>query len=234
MSLNTFFQRQPSAQYFSNAPVSIYCAKFSIEKYNDLFFADLDIHFPDNIRKAVAKRKSEYLAGRYLAKLALADKGINNFKLLSDDNRCPLWPNGITGSISHTQNIAFCVLANNANSKGLGVDVEYWIKKQSESLIQDSIIDDSEKHLIENSALPFNQGFTLVFSAKESLFKALYPQIGRYFGFSSAKLTRIDLNKATIHFELAENLSPNVPKKTTYALSFALYETHVLTLLVLE
>ncbi len=44
-------------------------------------------------------------------------------------------------------------------------------------------MNEEEAELCRRSAYNFNEALTLVFSAKESLFKALYPSVNRYFDF---------------------------------------------------
>jgi enterobactin synthetase component D len=49
---------------------------------------------------------------------------------------------------------------------------------------------------------------TLVFSAKESLFKALYPRVGRYFDFLDARW--LTMTEQTLTFELKSALTPEL------------------------
>ncbi|WP_081498142.1 4'-phosphopantetheinyl transferase superfamily protein [Candidatus Regiella insecticola] len=59
---------------------------------------------------------------------------------------------------------------------------------------------------------PYNQLFTAVFSAKESLFKALYPQAGFYFGFDYAALRHLEPDNHIMVFELIKPISKAFPK----------------------
>jgi enterobactin synthetase component D len=49
--------------------------------------------------------------------------------------------------------------------------------------------------------LPFALALTLAFSAKESLFKALFPKVNTYMGFEWARVT--ELSEKTITLALA-------------------------------
>ncbi|MBF4190154.1 4'-phosphopantetheinyl transferase superfamily protein, partial [Serratia ureilytica] len=57
--------------------------------------------------------------------------------------------------------------------------------------------------------LPFNELLTLTFSAKESLFKALYPQVRRYFDFLDARMVAVDAQRQTFELALLTTLTPH-------------------------
>jgi len=145
------------------------------------------------------KRKADHLAGRIAAFHALNGQtvpGIGN-------NGEPLWPTGITGSISHsgTQAVAIC------RQNGLtGIDCEAIIDEKESREIQDGVIHPQEAQLLTQSGLPFDLAFTLTFSAKESLFKALFPQVQAWMGFDSARITA--LNADTLTLTLTRPLPP--------------------------
>ena len=47
---------------------------------------------------------------------------------------------------------------------------------------------------------------TLVFSAKESLYKCLYPQVQKYFGFDAARVVALDSEQRTFVIQLEQDL----------------------------
>ncbi|MGL6523541.1 4'-phosphopantetheinyl transferase superfamily protein, partial [Aeromonas dhakensis] len=53
------------------------------------------------------------------------------------------------------------------------------------------------------------EALTLIFSAKESLFKALYPRVGRYFDFLDARW--LAMTEQTLTLELVDSLTPTLP-----------------------
>lgn len=69
----------------------------------------------------------------------------------------------------------------------LGIDLEKKLSKECVIEIKSSIISLDEENLILKSKLSFEDAFTLIFSAKESLFKALYPSVRAYFDFLRQK-----------------------------------------------
>lgn len=50
---------------------------------------------------------------------------------------------------------------------------------------------------------------TLVFSAKESVFKCLYPTVGRVFGFEHSRVEIVDAQRGILQATLTADLSQN-------------------------
>ena len=110
-----------------NAPYDgavAYGCSFSVENFHNGLYKCFSIPMGMHLIGAVAKRRAEHLAGRYLARKCLAHLGAIGFKLVSDDKNCPVWPRGITGSISHTNNYAVVICMRTAGGETLGIDVE--------------------------------------------------------------------------------------------------------------
>jgi len=140
-------------------------------------------------------RLEQFLAGRFCAIKAAAKF---NFELLSlpmDHKRRPLWPKGITGSISHTKNFAIAIVSNNA--KSIGVDIESIIEAERWSKIKSKIITEDEQLIAEQKL--FHP--TLIFSAKETLYKLISPLADVFFDFLDAQLFTIEDNKFFIELK---------------------------------
>ena len=86
--------------------------------------------------------------------------------------REPLWPDGISGSITHSGTEAMAVVA--PYPALIGIDSEAILAENEAREIKDGIIDVREERVLSHSGYPFALALTLVFSAKESLFKALF------------------------------------------------------------
>lgn len=65
-----------------------------------------------------------------------------------------------------------------------------------------------ERGVLIASGLPFDMALLIVFSAKESLFKAIYPLVKQMFGFEVAKLYDIKPNTCSFTLELTRHLAP--------------------------
>jgi enterobactin synthetase component D len=166
---------------------------FSLKSYQQTDFAELGLDFPASIEGAVVKRQAEYLAGRYLSRLAMQQSGLFypappqlGIGLL----RAPAWPESVTGSITHHQYSACAVVLTQplAANNFVGVDTELWLTTQQASEIAVSIHDPAELQVLVVAGFTDAQATTLLFSAKEALFKAICPFVGEYFGFDAAEL----------------------------------------------
>ncbi|WP_442864000.1 4'-phosphopantetheinyl transferase superfamily protein [Alteromonas sp. ASW11-130] len=78
---------------------------------------------------------------------------------------------------------------------------------------------------------PFYRLVTLVFSAKESLYKAIHKYIGALFGFEAAEVTHIDLEKGFLELALTQTLCASAQKGMTFDCCFDLQESYPFTLL---
>lgn len=172
----------------------------------------LGLSLPATLAKAVPKRKAEYLAGRYCARAALAmhdnspaaDLGIGA-------NREPLWPPGFVGSITHTHGFASAIVARQAQIRAVGLDSETWIEEHKLASVSPQILTPRDSqygqmHLFNSPS----QYLTLVFSAKESLFKCLFPLVNRFFDFQAATISPQisgSPSAGTFRFELLTDLN---------------------------
>lgn len=168
---------------------------------------------PASIRASVIKRRAEFFFGRLAAKLALRQWGLNDASVAIGPAREPCWPAGFRGSISHHNQLAAAVVVPTSFCSGVGIDVEPVLAIEHLPAVIESVVDAAElRHiqtLVPASELPL--ALTLAFSAKESFYKAAYPEIGRFFDFSAAAVTSIDPISGTIRLALRESLSAHFP-----------------------
>lgn len=176
----------------------------------DLAASFAGIVLPDRLRTAVVERRVHFLAGRHCAREALrALSPIHaDVAIPIGDNREPIWPHGFRGSISHTKRYAAAAVAPTKLVHGLGIDVERWMKPEAPKKLGAHITIEGElAALVEASGLEASRALTVVFSAKESLFKALYGGVGRYFGFQDARIVAIDSVRGTFAGRLESTLA---------------------------
>ncbi|NIY47507.1 enterobactin synthase subunit EntD [Cedecea colo] len=162
----------------------------------------------DRLANAVARRKAEHLAGRIAAHEALRLYGVNDYIPDIGAHRAPCWPPGFTGSITHIDSLALATVIADSPARpcGIGIDTEIILNAYDAQDIADGIVNAAERELLAICGLPFPAALTLVFSAKESLFKALYRHVGQYFDFSAAEITTI--NKHSLELKLIVRLGP--------------------------
>lgn len=163
--------------------------QFDETKLNDRDFLNADIDLPASLTYAVRKRKAEYLAGRLCAREALRRAtGIDVAPKTSGD-RAPLWPAGCVGSITHSNGTAVAAGGSTKHYASIGLDMESIMSNEQALALTKQILTCSERqrfqHVIASAPGEF---LTLVFSLKESLYKALYPLTLKFFYFEDAEL----------------------------------------------
>lgn len=214
---------------------------FDVNEYRDELFAVYGIAFPGNLQKAVAKRRAEYLAGRFVARQVLNMLQVRDYPLANGIDRAPVWPTGLIGSISHNNQRALCaaqiitpaaeLLESQRRMHGIGLDIESLIPVERAANLWPGILNEEEYQHFQDGPLPFNHLLTLAFSAKESLFKAIYPQLGRYFDFLEAKLLSYALDTGHFELQLLRELSGDFPAGRCFTGCFTLNDSDIQTLI---
>lgn len=169
------------------------------------------ILLPASLQRAAPKRLGEFLAGRLAARQALHRFGLDDHVVAIGAAREPRWPAGFEGSISHSllQGRGMALCAVRPAQSGMGLDLEAWLEDGQACELWPGIVDDEEWGRLQRCPLGPALGLTLVFSAKESLFKALYPRVGRYFDFLDARW--LAMTEQTLTLELKSALTPELP-----------------------
>lgn len=141
------------------------------------------------ITRFAPRRQAEHLAGRIAAAAALRHAGSDSLAPGIGAHREPLWPQGFCGSITHTAGVAIAaVIPGDTPSQGIGIDRETLLDARSAPDIAEGALDAGERERLRQTPLPYPVAVTLAFSAKESLFKALFPQVKTRFGFECAQI----------------------------------------------
>ena len=157
-------------------------------------FADTSIElFPEEaavIARSVDKRRREFTTARACARRAMAGLGLPPTPIVPGQRGAPRWPPGVVGSITHCEGYRACVVARAADVATIGLDAEPNLPLPDGVL--DAIAVDEERVALRRlgTAGPVHWD-RLLFSAKESIFKAWYPLAGRSLEFSEAAV-RID------------------------------------------
>lgn len=135
---------------------------------------------------AVGKRRREFAAGRAAARAAMADLGLPVQAIPVGPKRAPVWPDGVTGSITHTRSCAAAVAALAGEEvRALGIDVEE--DTPLEDKLLPAICSEREQVWLKQQENP-GQMAKVIFSAKEAAYKCQYMLSGRFFGFDGMEL----------------------------------------------
>lgn len=144
---------------------------------------------PASIQRSVAKRQAEFLAGRLCARAALQQLDQLDCVPAIGEDRAPVWPGHISGSITHSTGHAAAIVGHKAQWRGLGMDLENVLTLERAERLAGEILTADE--LQRMASVPREQVarlVTLTFSVKESLFKALYPIVQKRFYFEHAEV----------------------------------------------
>ena len=93
----------------------------------------------------------------------------------------PMWPKGLVGSISHSRELAAATILRDA--VGVGIDIECQRRLKVDAVRRVATKEEYSRY----SVVP-DFDWTLLFSAKESVFKAFSPLARRYIGFQEVEL----------------------------------------------
>lgn len=112
-------------------------------------------------------RLREFAAGRRAARAAIAELGLPAAAIPMGEDRAPVWPDGITGTISHDGTVCLALVGRARDWAGLGLDLEPDIPLPAD--IAATVCQAGEA---ANAVAARH-----VFCAKEAAYKALYPSI---------------------------------------------------------
>ncbi len=174
-----------------------------------------EVYLPEKLESAVTKRKAEYIAGRYCAIQSLKTLGTPAPQDIStNENRSPNWPEGYIGSITHSKGFASAAISEKKYIRAIGIDSELLIKERTASNVHSHVLTENEKH-DDNLWITgnFREYLTLVFSAKESIYKCLNPLVNQFFDFRDACIS-FDENKPNeFSYTLLKTLSPEFSER---------------------
>ena len=156
------------------------------------FFTDenlsFDVLWPEEKIKTdgfAPERLQTFSAGRYCARKAMELMGCPAMPILVGDDRAPVWPAGISGSISHTQGLAGALVCSTSDHPSIGLDIER--RAAVDRSLWDILFDEQELQFIASAAVPDDLA-TLFFSLKESYYKMQYPLTQRFLDFRDVRI----------------------------------------------
>jgi len=111
------------------------------------------------------------------------------------EDRAPIWPDGVVGSITHTDDFAAAAVAWAADIAAIGIDSEQIIDSATARDIADICMVDEMSLFSVAHGRSFCEFCTFVFSAKEAVFKCLFPITRKFLEFSDVRITSFDWNR---------------------------------------
>ncbi|MFE7183938.1 4'-phosphopantetheinyl transferase family protein [Streptomyces erythrochromogenes] len=140
------------------------------------------------VTRSVAKRRREFAAVRSCARRAMTALGLPPQPVLHGTLGAPIWQAELVGSLTHCEGYHAAALARTTDVASLGIDAE-----------PDGPLPDGVLHVISLPAerdrlrrltadTPGLNWDRLLFSAKESVYKAWSPLMGKWLDFSEADI----------------------------------------------
>lgn len=174
-------------------------------------YGDADDLFPEEaalVARAVEKRRREFASARWCAHKALAELGCAAGPILAGAKHEPLWPEGVIGSLTHCDGYRAAAVARAGRLAAVGIDAE------PHSTLPDGVLEvvarpEEIPALAElRSRHPATHWDKVMFSAKESVYKAWFPLARRWLDFQDATV-RFEPAARTFVVEL-EQVGPEV------------------------
>jgi 4'-phosphopantetheinyl transferase EntD len=151
----------------------------------------MDGLFPEEaikVARAVEKRRREFVAGRACARRAMADLGLAPRAIPSGEDRAPIWPDDVIGTITHTDTWCAAAIARAGGGvRALGLDVEPDTPLNPALLKTIALPEERAEIEARPEALRGLLG-KLLFSAKECAYKCQYPLTRTFFGFQGMRV----------------------------------------------
>ena len=137
------------------------------------------------IARSVDKRRREFITVRYCARLALGELGVPPVPILKGEKGEPCWPDGVVGSLTHTEGYRGAAVGHHDTVRSVGIDAEPHDVLPTGVL--DAISLPAERAEM-NDLPPGLHWDRILFCAKEATYKAWFPVTRRWLGFEDAHI----------------------------------------------
>ncbi len=143
----------------------------------------------DLVASATGGRRREFAEARRCARAAMAQLGLPPVAIRTGPRREPLWPAGVVGAITHCPGFRAAAVARATEVDGLGIDAE--VHEGLPPGVRELVVAEGDEAMLRDlaAAAPGTHWDRVLFSVKESVYKAWYPLTGRWLGFEDASLT---------------------------------------------
>jgi enterobactin synthetase component D len=187
--------------------------------------------YASSVLPSAPDRSAQFAAGRRCAAKALACLGafIDPSRIVRGPHGQPVWPHGFCGSITHSGSYVAAAVGRTADAIGIGIDSLEIVTTERAARVAPVVARPAELRLLGRAGMDATTATTVVFSAKESLFKCLFPLVRRYFDFLDAEIVRVDVEQARLALSLVPSLGWRSPENVALAARFTVAGTFVHT-----
>ncbi|KUO15665.1 4'-phosphopantetheinyl transferase family protein [Streptomyces dysideae] len=140
------------------------------------------------VAQAVAKRRREFAVVRSCARRAMEKLGVPPRAILPGERGAPQWPAGLAGSMTHCDGYCAAALVRDTDLASLGIDAEPHEPLPDGVLSAVSLPAEADRLRRLAGVRPDIHWDRLLFSAKESVYKAWFPLTGEWLDFAEADI----------------------------------------------
>ncbi|MFF4655422.1 4'-phosphopantetheinyl transferase [Streptomyces sp. NPDC001381] len=138
--------------------------------------------------RSVAKRRREFTVVRSCARRAMEKLGVPPQPVLPGERGAPRWPDGLTGSMTHCDGYGAAALVRAADLASVGIDAEPHQPLPEGVLSAVGLPVEQQRLRRLGADRPEVHWDRLLFSAKESVYKAWFPLTRKWLDFSEADI----------------------------------------------
>jgi enterobactin synthetase component D len=195
-----------------------------------------DIVVPPELQNAVAPRQWQFRAGRFCAfeALRLLEPHRVIPSIPRSESGAPVWPDGITGSITHTEGFVSAAVARTSDLRAVGIDSEPIMSAERADRVSSVIASPCELAHVTRAGYSWLEAMTLVFSAKEAIFKCLRVRVPRFIDFHDLEIIDCDPRGLTFTARVMKTLSERLPVNAVLRGQFEVDARWIHTGVVLE
>ncbi len=140
------------------------------------------------VQRAVLKRRREFTAVRTCARRAMEKLGVPPQAVLTGERGAPVWPDGLTGSMTHCVGYCAAALVRAGDLASVGIDAEVHGPLPEGVLSSVALPGEAERVAGLTRDRPDVHWDRLLFSAKEAVYKAWFPLTRKWLDFSEADI----------------------------------------------
>ncbi|MFI9803415.1 4'-phosphopantetheinyl transferase [Streptomyces sp. NPDC052301] len=141
------------------------------------------------VARAVAKRRREFAAVRGCARRAMEKLGVPAQPVVNGERGAPRWPAGLVGSMTHCDGYCAAALVRATDLLSLGIDAEPHGPLPTGVAPSVSLPAEAERLARLAAERPALHWDRILFSAKESVYKAWFPLTRKWLDFTEADIT---------------------------------------------
>lgn len=211
---------------------AVFVVRFDAARFESRRFSMHDLHCPPRIAASVRRRQAEFFWGRLCARAALERCGIAGRQVPIGPMREPVWPPGVVGSITHGNTLAAAVVLPAPRYGGIGIDIEAVTRAIEPASLLGTIVCGRELAYLRSvcAAPDLVRLLLLVFSAKESFFKAVFGLVNRFIDFDAIEVRHVDLDRQYLTFAVMREQGRRFLVGQTCRIGYAwLDDDHVMT-----